>query len=252
MPVAALNLPSVTLAAVTSIALDQTARAMAECMVHVEFSRVLWISDAPPPAGTNERVEWIRIPALRSREAYSRFVLQDLGALLQTEHVLLVQWDGYILDPSAWRPEFLDHDYIGAPWPQFRDGFTVGNGGFSLRTKKLLQATATFPLTHEAEDVAICRTWRPRLEADFGLRFAPEALARLFSHERGEPASNSFGFHGVFNLVKLVDDLTAINLIAKLEMNVLARNEISEILRWALMRGHWRLAASLALRKLRR
>lgn len=249
MPAAALKLPSVTLAAVTSIALDQTARAVAECLAHAEFARVLWISDAPPPAGGDARIEWIRISPLRSREAYSRFVLRDLGKLLTSDHVLLIQWDGYILDPSAWRPEFLDHDYIGAPWPQFGDGFTVGNGGFSLRSRRLLMATASLPATQEAEDVAICRTWRPRLEAELGLKFAPEALAQCFAFERGPRGPISFGFHGAFNLVKLVDAATAHELIGKLEMHVLARNELRDLTNWALSRRYWRLACELLRRR---
>lgn len=249
MPAAALKLPSVTLAAVTSIALDQTARAVAECLAHAEFARVLWISDAPPPGSGDPRIEWIRIAPLRSREAYSRFVLQDLGALLASEHVLLIQWDGYILDPSAWRPEFLEHDYIGAPWPQFGDGMTVGNGGFSLRSKRLLLATATFPETQEAEDIAICRTWRPRLEAELGVKFAPAELAQCFAFERTPRATASFGFHGAFNLVKLVDAATARDLVNSLEMHVLARNELRELTTWALRRGQWRLAGELIRRR---
>ena len=39
---------------------------------------------------------------------------------------------------------FFDYDYIGAPWP---NNFVnrVGNGGFSLRSKKFLELTAKIP-----------------------------------------------------------------------------------------------------------
>jgi len=53
---------------------------------------------------------------------------------------------------------------------------------------------------HHPEDVAICRTNRSMLEGRFGLKFAPEALARRFAFER-EAAGGAmpFGFHGLFN-----------------------------------------------------
>lgn len=237
-----LALPTVTLAAVTSIAIEQTARAMARSMDAVAFAAALWVCDVPPPEFLADRVIWIRVAPITTRNAYSQFIMKELGLLLQTQHVLLVQWDGYVIDPTAWNPEFLDFDYIGAPWPHFRDAHTVGNGGFSLRSQRLLRATAMLPQTMEAEDVAICRTWRPRLEEEYGICFAPEDVARRFAFERSEPPEKTFGFHGVFNLVDLVDRRSAVSLLSRLEMNILARNEIRDLLFWALKKQQWRLA----------
>ena len=60
-------------------------------------------------------------------EGYSEFVIRELHKYVDTSHCLLVQWDGYVLNPKSWLPQFLDYDYIGAPW----NGNVVGNGGFS-------------------------------------------------------------------------------------------------------------------------
>ena len=60
---------------------------------------------------------------------------------IRTSHVLFVQWDSWIVDPSMWRPQFLDCDYIGAPW-WYRDGLNVGNSGFSIRSKALIDFLA--------------------------------------------------------------------------------------------------------------
>ena len=117
------------------------------------------------------------IAPLQSRDAYSEFVLRSLLAHVDTAHVLLVQWDGYVVNPAAWRAEFLDYDYIGATWFWHDDSMRVGNGGFSLRSRKLLSALQDprIVLT-EAEDVTICRAFRPLLERDHDIRFASEAL----------------------------------------------------------------------------
>ena len=83
---------------------------------------------------------------------------------------------------SSIRDDFLAWDYIGAPWVYKNRPSEVGNGGFSLRSRALLQATMSLPWDgHEPEDAAICRTMRPQLESQFGLKFAPLNLAARFS-----------------------------------------------------------------------
>src|SRR5204863_2475838 len=132
----------------------------------------------------NSAIEVVPIPKIISASAYSTFMLGGLVEYVRTDHCLVVQWDGFVLDTEQWDPAFLDHDYIGAPWPQFSDGHDVGNGGFSLRSRRLLEACTALPFDGEvAEDVLICRLYRGELE-ERGFRFAPEPLARRFSFER--------------------------------------------------------------------
>ena len=161
---------------------------------------------------------------------------------IATSHVLCVQWDGYVLDPARWEPAFLEYDYIGALWPHFGDAMRVGNGGFSLRSRRLLEACATLDIGNEAEDVAICRTHRPALEQRFGLRFAPEDVARHFAFERAAPQGDEFGFHGAFNMVARIPSADLANVLAGLEPGVLNRREHREMLGRALRRGDLRLA----------
>jgi hypothetical protein len=238
MPAGILTLPQVTLLTVTDVALAATARALTMSQRGVRFGGVLFLSPVPPPRETP--AIWRQIPPLGSRRAYSRFMLHDLAAHIATSHALCVQWDGYVLNAAAWDPAFLDYDYIGAPWPQFADGMIVGNGGFSLRSRRLVEACAVLPVPDEPEDVAICRTHRQRLEAQ-GLRFAPEKVARRFAFERTAPTGQEFGFHGAFNMVGA--DLSA--LFAALEPGLLNRREHRQTLYAALRRGDWRLAATI-------
>ncbi|MGZ5147458.1 MAG: DUF5672 family protein, partial [Burkholderiales bacterium] len=157
------------------------------------------------PAGLQEEPIEARtlIEVLNSRNDYSNFMLRQLPKHINTSYALIVQWDGYVVDASAWKPEFRDYDYIGARWTWFDDGMTVGNGGFSLRSQKLLRALRDprFSIVPGVnEDELICRDYRRTLEREHGIRFAPESVADLFSYERTSPAGPTFGFHGLFNM----------------------------------------------------
>jgi hypothetical protein len=81
----------------------------------------------------------------------------------------------------------------------------VGNGGFSLRSRKLLQALQDPSLVmRHPEDLCICHDHRAWLEREHGMRFAPLALARRFAYERLLPEGPTFGFHGLFNLHRVM------------------------------------------------
>jgi hypothetical protein len=196
---ARLALPQVTLCAVTSVNLAATIAAMRHSMALCDFGAAILLTDQVDET-SQDGIAIRRIAPLASAAAYSRFILSDLSMYISTSHVLVVQWDGYVVQPAAWAPEFLELDYIGAIWPQFDDDAIVGNGGFSLRSKRLLEACRTIGLAEHPEDLAICRTHRARLEQDFGIRFADPEVARRFSYERSPRSGAEFGFHGVFNL----------------------------------------------------
>lgn len=241
------ELDSVTLVAVTSVALRPTIEALCVSMSRVKFAEVLLLSDQAPPDDVIG-VEWRRIEPIRSHEDYSRFMLRDLAEHVVTSHALCIQWDGFVLDGSAWDPTFLDYDYIGAPWPQFSDGHNVGNGGFSLRSRRLLRACEKLPDDSSgAEDVLICRKYRNQLE-QMGIRFAPEPAARRFAFERTAPSGNEFGFHGAYNLVRYLSAADALWLFRSLEPHMLARGERFELLRWAAAHGRVRLALTMLSR----
>jgi hypothetical protein len=201
---AGLALPTVTLCAAASVNVKATCLALSACLEQVDFAECLLFTDSDCPE-RDVRVRHVPIRPLRSSADYSDFLLQDLADHVTTPHCLIVQWDGFLLSAAHWKSEFLDYDYIGAPWPQFSDGHAVGNGGFSLRSHKLLNACRDprFERNHP-EDVAICRTNRILLEKEHGIRFADIALAETFAFERTPQKGSTFGFHGIFNLIPLL------------------------------------------------
>ena len=145
-------------------------------------------------------VETIKIPRLRSKREYSAFVMKELYKCIDTEFVLIVQADGYVLDGDAWDDDFFQYDYIGASWI-YDSERTVGNGGFSLRSKKLLTLLGEdeFIDVLHPEDQSICILYKFYLEEKYGIKFAPEEVADRFSFETKTPATKTFGFHGWFH-----------------------------------------------------
>ncbi|MBC2669054.1 DUF5672 family protein [Novosphingobium piscinae] len=194
-----LLLPDVTLCSASSVNVAATISAMQHCLDRMAFADAVLFTDVAPVA-LDHRIRWVRIERLHSAADYSRFMLGEVGQHVASSHCLIVQWDGFVIDPQAWDPRFLEFDYIGAVWPQFEE-HRVGNGGFSLRSRKLLQVLAdpAFADSHP-EDLAICRSARPWLEQRHGIRFADPETAARFSYERERAKGATFGFHGAFNL----------------------------------------------------
>lgn len=142
----------------------------------------------------------IRINPIASIEAYNQLITKRLAEELICDHALIIQFDGFILNPQEWAPLFLHYDYIGAPWPNYSE-HAVGNGGFSLRSRRLIEAVAELEYSDlsEPEDLFICRRMRPALE-EKGLRFASREIAAHFSVEWPNVLWPTFGFHGIFHL----------------------------------------------------
>ncbi len=219
----------VTLVAITSVALEATLAALRHSLAQLGFDRALLLSDTCPEGLGDAGIEWRWINRLGSRRDYSRFVLHELADHIDTSHALLVQWDGFVRNGSGWNETFLDYDYIGAVWPQFDDEHKVGNGGFSLRSQRLLRATRVIEPGDEPEDVAICRKYRHRLEEINDMKFADLAIARQFSYERETRSGAEFGFHGAFNLFAELPREQLRWLLRSLEPGILGRIESVEV-----------------------
>lgn len=199
-----LHLPDVTLACVDTRLPELAVQAMQRCRAQANFGRALLFTDGRWTGVVPDGIERIDI-AIDSVPAYSHFMLRGLNAHVHTSHVLIVQWDGYVLDASAWDAYFLAFDYLGAPLRGEPPERAVGNGGFSLRSRRLLQAMQDPALSiSHPEDICICHENRARLERDHGIRFAPVEMASRFAYERIAPTGPTFGFHGLFNMDRLM------------------------------------------------
>lgn len=179
----------------------------------------------------NESIEGYdihNIGRFNSIQDYSDF-MPRLIEYLDSDYLLLIQDDGHIVNPELWDERFLDFDYIGAPWPsserwlkRFKkyeyydivsENFKynrIGNGGFSLRSRKFLEYCSGFKNCDGIpEDIYFCIVnFKKAMEQN--IRFAPFELAYKFSAEHSfskffnkHPKNNSifkvenhFGWHG--------------------------------------------------------
>lgn len=195
------SLPSVTLCCVDTKHPELGFSALLNAAENFDFGEILFFTNENFVIPESHRLQNLRV--IRSEQIsgigdYSRFMIKRLGDFISTLHCLSVQWDGFIIHPECWNDEFLNYDYIGAPWRK-KEGYVVGNGGFSLRSKKLLDALASDEiLPQHPEDDCICDTYKTRLEKQWGIRFAPVSVAERFSFEF-TPYQRQFGFHGMSN-----------------------------------------------------
>jgi len=203
-----MKLCNITLLGIDCVNVERLQAVMDISQKEIEFGQVKLLTSLP-----TDDSRAVKIPHIGSVEEYSRFCIEDLYKYIDTDFVLLVQYDGFILNPDKWSDEFLGYDYIGAPWlvgnwsvrdfdfpKEMLGKLMVGNGGFSIRSRKLLETSAKLAregkiLRFHPEDTSIC-VWHKTDMENEGIRFAPPELARKFSLE-GEyfAYGEQFGFH---------------------------------------------------------
>lgn len=210
-----LKLPTVTLVAVSGIDPTGAVKALELSMKGVEYHEVVLIAHNKP-VNLDKRIVFKKCKPTelvsqdrKNTDDYSRFMAYSLCDYINSEFALIVHNDAYVLRPDKWLNSFLEYDYIGAPWPKnihfTNEGVNVriGNGGFSLRSRKMLNALneLKLPFTDNGtgyyhEDGIICVYYRKKLE-EYGIAFAPVYLSAHFALEKDceESDYQPFGFH---------------------------------------------------------
>lgn len=215
------DLSKVTLVGITSIDFENTYYAMWRSKMQANFGSIKLISPKRP----HDLPSWIEFEethnsSLDSIDSYSHYCLYNLWRHINTEYCLIVHADGYIINKKSWNPNFLQWDYVGAPWRKTPDAYIdpfgnsqrVGNGGFSLRSIKVLTTPLRVDIPWEvnegtfykhmnarnyAEDGNICVHNKHLYEND-GVKIAPLEVALSFSVEQKVTeydGRKTFGFH---------------------------------------------------------
>ena len=180
-----LELPNITLIAATSVEIDQHQIALKISSKNIGFGAVKLLSSSPPEKKYPD-IEYVSIPQM-NMSGQNRLLLKNLHKYFETSHCLYVQADSFVVNASCWKDEFLDFDYIGAPWTNevkinpnlvLNLKNTVGCGGFSLRSRKLLETTAkinfdSLKFPTENEDIIVA-------SADYGIKVPAVVEDKLF------------------------------------------------------------------------
>ena len=183
-----MGLVYVSLICIDNLHIESAQKAIDKSIEYINFKEVIFLKDIK----------------IKSKEDYSKFCIKELHKYIQTEFMLLIQYDGYIINPHLWLNEYLKFDYIGAPW-WYNDKMNVGNGGFSFRSKRLMEYISKMNINKcHPEDDVICRQNYNELIRN-GFKFANEYIASIFSFEQNNKhnkfKNNTFGFHAVQKLI---------------------------------------------------
>lgn len=224
-----LRLSDVTLFAIDCFTPEKTLLAMDYSTKWVEFGEVMLLTDTGRFSNLPETIGYkVPLTVIHHIETtrmvprqfaphhppfkadYEMAVMREPSEHVRTPFLIHMEWDSAIINPDAWDPDWLGYDFIGAPWPAHHepgwpacDGHTnnVGNGGFSLKSMKYARATRAATDKFKGDygmycsDMWPCRTIRPWLEKQFGVKFAPDTVASRFSCEN-KIYSGQFAFHG--------------------------------------------------------
>jgi len=207
-----IDLPNVTLIAMTSVKIPQTIKALQYSMRGINFGAVKIVSDVTPE-NLPDQITHEFTEKMSNIDEWNHDIIYKLGKHVDTEFLILIHDDGFIINPEMWRDEFLKYDYIGAPWPLPNDNFSyrdingelirVGNS-VSLRSKKLTDLASELKLEWKSfhgfsnEDGFICVNYR-HVYKEHGMKFADIDVAKYFSHETQLPETigiKPFAFHG--------------------------------------------------------
>lgn len=182
-------------------------------------------------------IEWRKIYPLDYR-SYSTFIMHCLYAFIETDFCLVVQDDGWVLNGNNWKDDYYNYDYIGGithagmvgnqihlhfTWVDKQNPILVLNGGFSLRSRRFLEAPNKHgiaqifsPEIHVwNEDIQLSCIRRELFES-LGYRIAPDHVAKEFSLEHIAPV-----FHDDLDFSKLLGHhSTTRKLISPSQINI--------------------------------
>jgi len=148
-----------------------------------------------------------------SIDEWNHAIIFDLRKFVDTDFCMLVHPDGFVVNPESWKPEFLNYDYIGAPWPLPTDDYSyrtpdgeivrVGNS-VSIRSKEMLHLPYQLEVTWRSyfgntNEDGFLTCHNRRLFQHYGARYAPIEMAKYFSREMDIPENQDvespFAFH---------------------------------------------------------
>jgi len=200
-----LQLKNITLLSYNCVDPLQSVKALLYSSKDIDFGRIVLVCNNRPD-NLPSHIDFVETKRTTHAEA-SQFSYTELPNIIDTEYMLAIHADGFIINPHLWLNEFLDYDYIGAPW---KPGFTsrpnpnrVGNGGFVLKSNKFIQLTRNVKWLGYHEDDELTNVYYNYFTRQ-GCKYAPVEVAMKFSLESKIPEckydlNNCFGFHGAGN-----------------------------------------------------
>ncbi len=205
---------------------EEGVKALEYSSKYIEFNNVFLLSDQT----ISGNFDLISIKKIRDVEDYNNEIL-NLSKHIKSEYVLIIQHDGHVINYKKWDDLFLKFDYIGAPWPNSKKWNErwkyypkemeekilknlnlnrIGNGGFSLRSKKFLDYSRSYKEVDGAPEDIFLNILNFDKAFEYGIKYPDVKTAISFSYEiplKGKNLekekrfhfyniNNHFGWHG--------------------------------------------------------
>lgn len=194
------TLPNVTLLCLCTRDVEQGAEALKYSMKDITFADVKLVSDYKP-TNLPDTIKWQQVHKMSSIDDWNHEVFYNLWKYFDTEFVLFIHPDGFVVHPQSWKDEFLEYDYTGSPWGaacasaiqggRDQELVRVGNS-VSLRSRKICKIPSEIGIPWRKfnndynEDTQITAHNR-HLFVQQGIRYAPLKLAVYFGREEEIP-----------------------------------------------------------------
>lgn len=192
------KLKNITLLSLNCVDPIQSAKALLYSSKDIEFADMILVSNKKPD-NLPSNIKFFETQNATHSDSF-KFAYEELPNLINTEFYLSIHDDGFIINPDLWDDNFLNYDYIGAPWKDYGQRNRVGNGGFVLKSNKFIQLTKNIKHLGGHDDGELTNTYYDYFTSN-GCTYAPVEVAMRFSLESKisecqYSLENCFGFHG--------------------------------------------------------
>jgi len=192
------KLKNITLLSLNCVDPIQSAKALLYSSKDIEFADMILVSNKKPD-NLPSNIKFFETKNSTHSDSF-KFAYEELPDLINTEFYLSIHDDGFIINPHLWDDNFLNYDYIGAPWKNYGQRNRVGNGGFVLKSNKFIQLTRNIKHLGGHDDGELTNTYYDYFTSN-GCTYAPVEVAMRFSLESKisecqYSLENCFGFHG--------------------------------------------------------
>lgn len=214
VPIEKKKLSNITLLVLATRNVESAVNALIYSMRDIDYGKVILVSDYRP-GNLPDNIEWKQVHKMDSIDDWNHEVFYNLWKYFDTEYVLFIHPDGFVVNPQSWKDEFLQYDYIGSPWviacseairgPRVHthELVRVGNS-VGIRSRKLCKLPSEVDIPwiryngDYNEDTQIVAHNR-KIFIDNGCTFAPLELAVEFGREEEVPegahVTHPFLFH---------------------------------------------------------
>jgi len=192
------QLTNITLFSYNCVDPIQSVKALLYSSKEIDFAEMILMSNKKPD-NLPDNIKFVHTNNVTHSDA-SNVAYDVLPDLITTDYFLSIHDDGFVINPHLWDDNFLNYDYIGAPWKNYGQINRVGNGGFVLKSNKFIQLTRYIKHLGKHDDGELTNDYYDYFTSN-GCRYAPVEVAMKFSLESKIPEcnynlDNCFGFHG--------------------------------------------------------